>query len=481
MALFFESLQQFQRSGGLKQTTITPKQLLPAIVSHMQRGDRKFSLYVNGRMPKPLSDLLQDAFDVSHLQLPFHTQHCGRQHSKYVSVTKNRIKVDFTLNYHMTRPQHQWVTEEIKQILQQLITKDMTTLEKIVAVHDYIVRNHQYEMNTTGSPFTVYTFMHEKQGVCMAYALLFEKMMESLDIPCYYVVGKADGESDLGHAWNMVELDGEWYHIDATWNDLGSKLPNHEIRYRYFLRSDAFMKRDHHWNPEHYPQCLSETYKGLSNVYDVTFSNGKLYFPHPKTAHLIEMDLATRRTNTLLEEKVQFCTMQEGQLYFSHYGKKGYLYTYLPASKTFSCVEERQVTSVKKTLHQLVIQFKDGDPMTLDSQIKPIEVEEVEAEEVQLTGFAMSLFGSYKGKPQPVRFVSEDGIEILIEEPFKQLSIDFLCFEQLTVSITANKKTLHAKIPVKVKIPATLVEGKVNHIQTTTENGFVLFEMIQDI
>ena len=49
--------------------------------------------------------------------------------------------------------------------------------------------------------------MHEKQGVCMAYALLFEKMMDELGIPCYYVVGKADGESDLGHAWNMVQLD----------------------------------------------------------------------------------------------------------------------------------------------------------------------------------------------------------------------------------------------------------------------------------
>lgn len=153
MAIYFESLQTFQANGGLKQSTITAKQLLPALVTHMQRGDRKFSLHINGRLPKPLSELLQDAFDISHLQQPFHTQHCARQQSKYINVSKSRIKIDFSMHYRMSRDEHKWVVDEIGRILKQLIKEDMSDVQKVVAVHDYIVRNHQYEMNTTGSPY----------------------------------------------------------------------------------------------------------------------------------------------------------------------------------------------------------------------------------------------------------------------------------------------------------------------------------------
>lgn len=454
MAIYFESLQAFQANGGLKQSTITARQLLPALVTHIQRGDRKFSLYINGRLPKPLGELLQEAFTISHLQKPFHTQHCARQDSKYISVSKNRIKIDFSMKYRMSREQHKWVTDEIQRILARLITDDMSTIQKVVAVHDYIVRNHHYEMNTTGSPFTVFTFMHEKQGVCMAYALLFEKMMEELGIPCYYVIGKADGESDLGHAWNMVQLGGEWYHIDATWNDLGSKMKNHEIRYRYFLRSDDFMKRDHHWNPAHYPQCLSEMYKGMSNFYDVTYIGDALYFPHPTSAQLMQMNVNTRQTSVLLDARVQFCTAFDDALYFCHVDCARQLYKF--EAGAVSCVEAREVVSIKRTLGALEVSFRDGEPLHFEQARE--ETAQLEAQDVPLAGFGGSWFGSYKGKAQPLRFHSDDGLELLLRDGYKQVAVDILCLDSLQISLTANKKPLQATQPIIVTLPAALAE-----------------------
>lgn len=457
MAIYFESLQTFQANGGLKQSTITAKQLLPALVTHMQRGDRKFSLHINGRLPKPLSELLQDAFDISHLQQPFHTQHCARQQSKYINVSKSRIKIDFSMHYRMSRDEHKWVVDEIGRILKQLIKADMSDVQKVVAVHDYIVRNHQYEMNTTGSPFTVFTFMHEKQGVCMAYALLFEKMMEELHIPCYYVVGKADGESDLGHAWNMVQLGGEWYHIDATWNDLGSKLKNHEIRYRYFLRSDEFMKRDHHWNHNHYPQCLSETYKGMSNFYDVTYCEDAIYFPHPTSAKLIKMNVDTRKTVVLVEGRVQFCSEFEKAIYFCSVDNERHLYKLNTTTNEVSCVEKREVIAIKRTLSQLIVTFREGDPLCLEAALQEI-TETVEAYDVELAGFGNSWFGTYKGKAQAIRFTDGAGLELLIQDSYKQVAVDILCHDKLQISLTANKKPLKATKPVVVTLPKELAE-----------------------
>jgi hypothetical protein len=38
------------------------------------------------------------------------------------------------------------------------------------------------------------------------------------------------------HAWNVVKINGEWFHIDTTWDD------GENVNYNWFMRSDADMK-----------------------------------------------------------------------------------------------------------------------------------------------------------------------------------------------------------------------------------------------
>ena len=45
--------------------------------------------------------------------------------------------------------------------------------------------------------------------------------------------GEGDGPDN--HMWNAVKLDGEWYNLDITWDDLGQGGKN----YDYFLKSDS--------------------------------------------------------------------------------------------------------------------------------------------------------------------------------------------------------------------------------------------------
>ncbi|GEK35677.1 transglutaminase domain-containing protein [Kurthia sibirica] len=461
MAINFESLQQFQASGGLKSTTITAQQLLPAIVTHIQRMDRKFTLQVNGRLPKAMNELLADTFELSHLQQPFYTQHCSSRGTSHINVSKNRVKINFTVRYRMTKDEQSWVIDEIQTILQRLALEEMTPLEQVTAVHDYIVRNHQYEMQTDGSPFTVYTFMHEKKGVCMAYALLFEKMMELLAIPCYYVVGHANGEGDLGHAWNMVKLDGEWYHIDATWNDLGSKTKTHEIRYRYFLRTDDFMAGDHQWNLEHYPPCVSKRFDGLSNLYDVSLCKSTLYFPHPKTAKLTSALFPQLVFKELLPIRVQFCTLKDHQLYFSNYSDEGFLYSYNLVTKEVSCHCKKVVTAISSDLQQIMIHFEDGTIQRIDKITTVEKQDSVVITEpdtvIPFMNFGDSWFGSYEGAQQRIAMHSEDGVRLIMSQAVKKLTVDLLLHKGFQVTLTAGKKTLQLNEAASLILPKTLL------------------------
>ena len=68
-------------------------------------------------------------------------------------------------------------------------------------------------------------------------------MLEAIDINSAYIVGKALNDSDnSSHAWNLIELDGDYYYLDATWGDYVDEQ-NAFTMYSYFMfDSDTMLK-----------------------------------------------------------------------------------------------------------------------------------------------------------------------------------------------------------------------------------------------
>lgn len=110
------------------------------------------------------------------------------------------------------------------------ISQGMTDLEKVISAHDWLVTNCQYDpyigtggkyiasdgtvYNDEPAVYTSYGAFVNHNVVCQGYALAFKVLMDRAGIPCCYV--KSD---TMHHAWNMVRLDGNWYHVDVTWDD----------------------------------------------------------------------------------------------------------------------------------------------------------------------------------------------------------------------------------------------------------------------
>lgn len=183
-------------------------------------------------------------------------------------LAERRIEYEYSLmdakisvhqQYLTNAAQEEFVNEQVANIIASVSPESMTDFEKVKFVNDYIVKNTVYSTNTTSSPHSACTVLKENKGVCQGYALLALKMLQALGVETKYVVGEV---KTGGHAWNLVKIDGQWYHLDTTWND---PLPDRGkgVRYEYFLINDAQMKLDHSWNQSDYPAATSNKYVNM--------------------------------------------------------------------------------------------------------------------------------------------------------------------------------------------------------------------------
>lgn len=76
------------------------------------------------------------------------------------------------------------------------------------------------------------------RSICTGYTKAFAYVAKKAGLS----VLSLSGETTSGaHAWNMVWVDGGWYHVDVTWMDSNST----EINYTYFMATDQNIMADH--------------------------------------------------------------------------------------------------------------------------------------------------------------------------------------------------------------------------------------------
>lgn len=134
--------------------------------------------------------------------------------------------------------------------------------DKALAAYRYLTENCTYDYNMMSKsgndlvhmfdsvpyPDEINYMLTYHKGVCFEYALTYQALCYVLGLNCYVVTGNAGG----AHAWNMVQVDGQWYQADPTW-DAG------DSHYRYFLVSDRTMgSRTVNEGYYDYPACPND-------------------------------------------------------------------------------------------------------------------------------------------------------------------------------------------------------------------------------
>ena len=118
--------------------------------------------------------------------------------------------------------------------------------EKELAAYDYLTSHCYYNFNAASSA-NAYGALGEGQAKCDGISLAMKWLLEEMDIPCMVMAGTTSANA-VGHAWNIVRIDGEYYDLDVT-NDVMSD----ERDYKYYAAYNV----SRFWIREKYPENVS--------------------------------------------------------------------------------------------------------------------------------------------------------------------------------------------------------------------------------
>lgn len=150
-----------------------------------------------------------------------------------------------------------------QQIVSQITTAQMSNYDKELAIHDYIINSTSYDydsltQNTDNDAiYTAAGALLNHRAVCEGYSEACMLLLNLCNINSKIVYGSSD---TTNHAWNLVEIDNKWYHLDVTFDDPLSFNNDQRIEtlsYNYFNITDEMIKQDHKWDRKKYPQASS--------------------------------------------------------------------------------------------------------------------------------------------------------------------------------------------------------------------------------
>ena len=133
-----------------------------------------------------------------------------------IQYSSDFSKVLLNLDYIYSESQAEKMLNKMKKAALKAvegITDDMTSVEKALVVHDYIILNCAYDHKE--EKFTAYDCLVNKSAVCQGYSLAFMYVMRDiLGFDC--TVAFSDTQN---HSWNVIKIGKSWYHVDLTSDD----------------------------------------------------------------------------------------------------------------------------------------------------------------------------------------------------------------------------------------------------------------------
>lgn len=179
--------------------------------------------------------------------------------------------------------------EETREKLEQTADACIASIDpsfsdygKIKAVYEYLINTTDY---AGGAPDDqcVQSALLSHASVCAGYAKAFQYILHRMGFFCTYVTGSIEGGGE--HAWNIVRIDGNYYHVDVTWGDpvFATEMDGGSffaIEYNYLCCTDEEIAPTHRVSDDMaFPECTDDYYNyyRLNGMYYETWDPDRVY------------------------------------------------------------------------------------------------------------------------------------------------------------------------------------------------------------
>ncbi len=163
------------------------------------------------------------------------------------------------LRIEVSRPARQEQAWRYAQALAlKCVTEDMTTEQKLGALHDMLVRLCEYDTTTAASqspdgataPFAADGALIDHKAVCAGYGRAFGMLCDAIGVKVVYI-----SSEQMNHGWNAVRLNGTTYFIDCTFDD---PVPDRGelVSRKYFMVTTDKLVDTHTWDHSFYERVL---------------------------------------------------------------------------------------------------------------------------------------------------------------------------------------------------------------------------------
>ncbi len=178
------------------------------------------------------------AFDYDNAQ--FYWLGNGYSYGVYPDGTTATVEIA----YSRTKKEAAAIKDTFDAAAGKIISKALQKedeFERVRVLHDELINMTKYTLSGGAYISEADGPLVYGKALCEGYSKAFMYLCQSIGVPCICVIGTSGG----GHMWNMAYIDGDWYHVDVTWDDPVTNTGEDVLRDDYFCVSTDTITEDH--------------------------------------------------------------------------------------------------------------------------------------------------------------------------------------------------------------------------------------------